>query len=146
MSPLPPILDWMHRHTPRNPGRFVMPYLVVVMTLIAVAGLVQGRQAHDLAERTQDVAKENRVLAKRATHLSQQLRHGLIANCKQLRATIQSGYIEDRNATAATPASLFKGFPKAKFDELIDKAIDRIDTRIAATDPKECLRQYDKGM
>lgn len=41
------LIGWVHRHRPNNAGRFVMPYLVAVLTIVALLGAIQAVKTRD---------------------------------------------------------------------------------------------------
>jgi len=126
LNPLDYIVGWIRRYLPENPSRFVMPYLVILLTLVAILS------AFDARNRSTDVQR-----------FSEDLRMGLIASCEQngspLRNAIQLIILDDIQQTQAfigtkEGSQLFPTVPPRQLDALLRDTV-RDNRRILATIP-----------
>lgn len=76
-NPVGTAISWIHIHRPANPGRFVMPYLVVVMTVLLFVNLIQVGNTRDFAN---------------------ELRDGLVASCEKNGNPLREGLQEEKEA------------------------------------------------
>lgn len=58
---LDPVIGFIHRHRPKRAGRFVMPYLTALLTILVALSLAQIKQTRDYSAETQDALCALRV-------------------------------------------------------------------------------------
>lgn len=119
------VIDWIHRHRPTNPGRFVMPYLVIVLTVLIGLSLIQVKDTRDF---TGD------------------LRDGLVKSCERngnpLREAVQEVLREQIVSAERTPASFFPNIPPATFKRLVREQRERNEAVIRRIRPVKCAALY----
>ncbi len=124
-NPFDSLVRWISSHAPTNAARIVMPYLVIVLTLVLVLNLVAVAETQSFAT---------------------QLRNGLVASCEKngnpLREAVQRMLREQIQRSEKTPASFFPNIPRAVFNKLIadQTAADR--ATIRRIRPLNCASLY----
>lgn len=118
-NPLSSIIDFMHRHRPERIGRFVMPYLVVLLTVIAILGVVRVGE----------------------------LRHGLIHSCEvngnPIREAVQGVLRQElKRSDPETIRKFFPQIPEAELNHLLESQMDQIRAQIEKLNPVDCSAQY----
>jgi hypothetical protein len=118
-DPFDPIIRLIIRLRPENPGRFVMPYLVVVLTLVLLLNV----------------------------YFVSQLRDGLVTSCEKngnpLREAVQ-GMLREEIARSNSPQikTLFPQIPAGELEHLIDKQVVADEATIYEITPVDCGAQY----
>jgi hypothetical protein len=131
--------NFLRRHVPEEPGRYAMPFVIGVLTLLVVISLVSTLLTRDFAIDVRD---------------------NIVDSCNtsgnSIRATVRS-LLEEDIAEAKEeifqsqnfPKSYFPGIPSDKFDELIAQGVDRNEKKITkkekqieANAPVNCEDRY----
>lgn len=118
-DPFDPIIRLIIRLRPDRPGRFVMPYLVVVLTLVLVLNV----------------------------YFVSQLRNGLVTSCEKngnpLREAVQ-GMLREEIGRSNSPQikAFFPQIPPSELKRLIAEQVAADEATIHEITPVDCAAQY----
>lgn len=126
MNPISRLIDFIHRHRPENPGRFVMPYLVVALSITTGASLYTAINARTFAG---------------------ELRDGLVASCERNGNTLREVLREEQRAAITDPRDprirqLFPDQPQAVLNAIVAQGNSEHRTRLRKLRPVDCPSQY----
>jgi len=126
LNPFGSLIGWIHHHRLERPGRYVMPYLVVVLTVIAGLTLV-------LVVRTQGFATE--------------LRDGLVESCEKNGNPLREVLREEQHAQITSPQdpriqALFPNLPLAVIMPIVERGNAEHRQRLRKLHPVDCVSLY----
>lgn len=118
-------LDWMRENRPPGLAQVVVPYLIVVLTMISGFTGYTALQTQDFAH---------------------QLQAGLVRSCdvngNPLREVVQQILQEDIDQSKKLPASYFPGIPPDKFRMLVKKKRIANEKKIKLIAPINCAAAF----
>lgn len=153
-NPIDKAIGWIHRHRPENPARFVMPYMVVVLTLLLALNLWQVHEARSESQENRDLVAQTRNQAVKIKQLAlsnrrfiHALREGLIESCRkngnEVRAVLRKKIEEEIGQTGpALVHQLFPQIPPKKLEQIIQASRKDDRRAIHALRPVKCGRQF----
>jgi hypothetical protein len=122
---MPNPIEWMRNNKPEGIAKYVMPYVVLVLTLVTIFTAYTALETKNFAG---------------------QLRDGLVESCdvngNPLREVVQQILQEDIDASKKIPASYFPGIPAEKFRELVRKKRIANEKKIRKIAPINCDKQF----
>lgn len=157
VNPFDSAVGWLHEHRPENPGKYVMPYMVVVLTLLLAVNLWQVAEARSenkdnraLVEQTREQATKLKRLAISNRRLVHSLRAGLIEACRKNGNTVRAilrGKIREEmeQANPALVRQFFPQIPPGKLEQILRASREDDLRAIHALRPVECGKQYAAG-
>jgi hypothetical protein len=114
-------IDWMRENQPPGLAQVVVPYIIVVLTVISGFTGYTALQTQDFAH---------------------QLRAGLVHSCdvngNPLREVVQGILKEQIVSSAEIPPSYFPNIPKAKFYRLVREQREHNEMKIKKIAPIDC--------
>lgn len=135
------IADWMAAHSPHRLASFVMPYLVALLTVVAILTAGTAMTAKHLAEENQRIAEIAAVSAHR-------LERGLLDGCEHNGNTIRKLLQNRIRAELSSPEKLkqfeelFPHISKSKLAALAKKDDEKKRAEIRRLRPVNCHILY----
>lgn len=145
------IVKWLRENRPPGIARYVMPYLIVVLTVISIATvnitLENRAQTNDVREQ----AAKIRTLTQEARDLATSLQSAVVEACEDngaalrrvTRETLQEKIHNAENPRPGLVAAL--GLPREKVEGLLQGNIAKLRARLALVAPIDCAEQYHIG-
>lgn len=135
------ITDWMRDHAPHTLAPYVMPYLIVLLTVIAFLSA-------DTAFNAKHLAEENQHIATIAHTTADELQEGLVWGCKYDTNVLRSLLRSRLRNELASPAKikeyrdLFPTIPPGKLALLVKKSNVEKRDEIYKLRPINCVALY----